>query len=83
MGVTHGPGPRADISRGELDPESPVFAEIIGENINSGCATIHDPEYREPPGEYVEMPLKEALAVASEFCCDRFTTAMIEADLDG
>lgn len=70
-----GTGSRADTPRDELDPELTVYVEIIGEDIESGHTVIHDPDYLEPPGEYVEMPLQEAEAVADEFCVDCFTAA--------
>lgn len=69
-------GPRADIPLEDLDPELTVFVEIIGEDIESGYLMIHDPDYIEPTGEYVEMTLERAITTADEFCCDCFTQAM-------
>lgn len=77
-----GTGPRASTPLEELDPELPVLVEIIGQNAESGYTTIHDPDYLEPQGEYVEMTLREALDTADDFCCDCFTRAMIDTAQD-
>lgn len=80
--MTEGVAPRAGKHLEELDPNLPVLVEIIGgDDLESGYTSIHDPDYREPPGEYVEMTLQEALDVADDFCCDCFTTAMVDGTL--
>lgn len=73
-----GVGPRADVPLDELERELPVCVEILGDSIETGYATIHDPEYLEPAGEYIDMTLGDALDVADDFCCDCFTRAMVD-----
>lgn len=46
-------GPRADIPLEDLNPEMTVFVEVIGEDVESGYLTIHDPDYLEPIDRYV------------------------------
>lgn len=75
-------GPRADIPLEDLNPEMTVFVEVIGEDVESGYLTIHDPDYLEPIDRYVEMTLEEALTTADEFCCDCFTRAMLDASIN-
>lgn len=79
---TDGLGPRADRSVEDLDPDLPVFVEIIGEDIESGVTVIHDAAYLEPPGEYVEMTLEEACEIDAGFCCDCFQTAWLETAVE-
>ncbi|WP_254767389.1 hypothetical protein [Salinilacihabitans rarus] len=71
-------GPRADIPLQDLDPKMTVFVEIIGEDIESGHSMIHDPDYAEPTGRYIEMTLERSIATADEFCCDCFTRVMFD-----
>lgn len=77
-----GTGPRSHLSRDELDPDLDVHVEIIGDDLETGYTVIHDPDYVEPPGEYVEMELTEALSEDATFCCDCFETAWIETIVD-
>ncbi|MDS0301370.1 hypothetical protein NDI76_21800 [Halogeometricum sp. S1BR25-6] len=75
-------GPRAGMHLEELDRELPVFVETIGGDLESGYLSIHDPDHLEPSSDYVEMTLGEALEIADDFCCDCFTTAMIDQGLE-
>ncbi len=81
MGID-GTGPRANLSRDELDPSLTVHVETIGGDIDTGHAVIHDPDYLTPPGDYSEMTLAEALEKNADFCCDCFETAWVESCVD-
>lgn len=70
-------GPRADRSLDDLPSDLPVLVETLGDGPEK-YTTIHDPEYDEPPGECIQMPLEDALSVADGFCPDCFTTAMVQ-----
>lgn len=77
-----GVGPRASTPLEELDPELPVLVEVVGEDAETGHTIIHDPDYLDPHGEYVETTLAEAIDTADDFCCDCFTRAMIDTAQD-
>lgn len=72
---------RAGMSLDELDPELTVLVEIIGEDSESGHATIHDPDPFDHSEDGTEMALKDALDIADGFCCDCFTRAWVEMSL--
>lgn len=72
--------PHADATLDELDREMTVYVETLGDGDE--LFRIHDPAYQEPFGDYVEMPLEEALEEADGFCCDCFSTVWIN-NIDG
>jgi hypothetical protein len=76
-----GIGPRAGTPLNELPQNLEVCVEVLGESIEDGWATVHDPDYLCPDNS-VDMTLEEALDIADEFCCDCFTQAMLDFDMN-
>lgn len=76
-----GLGPRADQERSELSDDLPVVVEVIGEDMESGLATIHDPDHSAVKSGYEEMTLAEAEERGAEFCCDCFERAWLDDEV--
>lgn len=72
-----GLGPRADRYRSELSDDLPVAVELIGGDIDSGLAVIHDPDYSATQSGHEEMTLAVAEERGATFCCDCFERAWL------